>query len=151
MHVLFELSHYCSYSPSVRIRNYREKENIGLQFLRRSLPCFTELYSLFYINKIKVIGQDLYNMLTPVALAHVIMGDGAVRPQGLLLCTESYSVQDTVRLMNVLIIKYRLECTLRYHRPRQPRIYIKEGSMPILRDIVRPYMVKSILYKLREE
>lgn len=50
--------------------------------------------------------------------------------------------------MNVLIIRYRLDCTLRFHRPTQLRIYIREGSMPLLRTIVIPYMHTSMLYKL---
>jgi hypothetical protein len=62
--------------------------------------------------KVKVGGsahpQNIYELLTPVALAHLIMGDGAVRPSGLILCTDSYTVADAVRLMNVLIIRYRL-------------------------------------------
>jgi hypothetical protein len=40
------------------------------------------------------------------------MGDGVAKKHGLQLCIDSYSVQDIVRLMNVIIIKYRLECTL---------------------------------------
>lgn len=81
-------------------------------------------------------------------MAHLIMGDGYAIPSGLIICTDSYTVSDIVRLINVLIIKYRLECTLRYHTPTQPRLYIREGSMPILRDLVRPYLVKSMLYKI---
>jgi hypothetical protein len=76
------------------------------------------------------------------------MGDGVARSYGLIICTDSYSVLDVVRLMNVLIIKYRLECKLRYHRPTHPRIYIRQGSMPILRGLVRPYMANSMLYKI---
>lgn len=112
------------------------------------MSCFTELHSLFYVNKVKIIPDNIYDILTPVALAHVIQGDGYRWRHGLVLCTDSYPVSDIVRLMNVLIIKYRFECTLRYHTPTQPRIYIKECSMPILRNLVRPYMVKSMLYKI---
>lgn len=52
-------------------------------------------------------------MLTPVALAHLIMGDGSVQRHGLIICTNSFSIKDVVRLMNVLITRYRLECNLR--------------------------------------
>jgi len=76
------------------------------------------------------------------------MGDGTSRPHGLIICTDSYSVIDVVRLMNVFIIKYRLECILRYHSTTQPRIYIRQRSMPILRGLVRPYMTNSMLYKI---
>lgn len=121
---------------------------MGYQFFTRSLLCFTELYPLFYPSGVKVIPYNIYELLTAVALAHLIMGDGSRWRHGLVLCTDSYSVSDIVRLINVLIIKYRLDCTLRYHTSTQPRIYIKEGSMPILRDLVRPYMVKSMFYRI---
>jgi hypothetical protein len=76
------------------------------------------------------------------------MGDGAAKSHGLTICTDSYSVQDVIRLMNVLIIRYRLECTLRIHAPTQYRIYIRQRSMGSLRTIVSPYMALSMLYKL---
>jgi hypothetical protein len=87
-------------------------------------------------------------MLTPAALAHWVMGDGVAIPSGLQLCTDSYLLQDVVRLMNVLIIKYRLECRLQYSTKRQPRIYIRQRSMPLLRSIVIPYFHPSMRYKL---
>jgi len=105
--------------------------------------------SIFYINKKKVIPEDIYNLLTPVALAHFIMGDGSVQRHGLILCTDSYELIDIVRLMNVLIIKYNIDCKLRYHTPTQPRIYISERSMPIVRNLVKPYMTESMLYKIK--
>jgi hypothetical protein len=86
-------------------------------------------------------------MLTPIALAHLIMGDATALNYGLIICTDSYSIQDVVRLINVLIIKYRLECSC-YNALTKPRIYIKSKSMPILRDVVKPYMTESMLYKI---
>jgi hypothetical protein len=47
-------------------------QNISLQFFTRSLPCITELYSLFYVNKVNGIPHNIYDLLTPVALAHII-------------------------------------------------------------------------------
>jgi hypothetical protein len=48
--------------------------------------------------------------------------------------------------MNVLMIRYRLECTL--HIKKQNKIeyliYIREGSMPLLRYIVSPYFHPSM-------
>lgn len=104
--------------------------------------------SLFYINRTKIVPTDIYNLLTPVALAHMIMGDGSSREFGLEICTDSYSVIDIIRLMNVLIIRYNLECTIHYHTSTQPRIYIRQRSMSLLRDIVRSHMEKSMLYKI---
>ena len=44
--------------------------------------------------------------------------------------------------------RYNLECTIRFHRPTQARIYISEQSMPLLRELVIPYMHSSMLYKI---
>jgi hypothetical protein len=35
-----------------------------------ALPCFTKIHSLFYVNNKKVIPYNIYELLTPVALAH---------------------------------------------------------------------------------
>jgi len=115
------------------------------------MPCLTKLHSLFYPEGVKIIPSNIYELLTPVALAHLIMGDGTALPQGLVLCTNSYTIQDVVRLMNVLIIRHRLECSLRLHRQNNKNgyeIYIRQGSMSILRTIVTPYYHSSMLYKI---
>lgn len=86
--------------------------------------------------------------MTPVALAHLIMGDGRARPHGLQICTNCYSLEDTIRLMNVLIIRQNLNCSLHLDGKDKYRIYIKQDSMPLLRTIVTPYFHPSMLYKL---
>lgn len=150
--VFFSLAHYCSSNPTIRNRTRFDKQNIELEFFTRSLSCFSKLHSLFYVNKVKIIPENIYELLTPVALAHLIMGDGSVQRHGLILCTNSFSVQDVVRLMNVLMIRYRLECTIHIKRRQNQKIeymiYIRQGSMPLLRSIVTSYLHPSMLYKL---
>ena len=143
------LSHYCSSMPSLTKSRVRAgKLNRDFFFITRSISVFTELHSIFYVNKVKVIPKDIYNLLTPVALAHIIMGDGSAERHGLVLCTDSFTIPEVIKLMNVLFIRYQLDCTFRLHTPTQPRIYIKEGSMSKLRGIVEPYMHHSLMYKL---
>jgi hypothetical protein len=91
------------------------------------------------------------NMLTPVALAHVIMGDGNALSHGLIICTNSYSV---VRLINVIIIKYKIECTIQLKKQNNKieyMIYIRQASMVRLWEIVSPYMHYSMYYKLKKQ
>lgn len=146
------LSHYCASAPSLTSSTRAGKLLYGVQFFTRSLPCFTELYSLFYCQKTKVIPVNIYDLLTPIVLAHLIMGDGKSRTSGLVLCTNSFTVKDVVRLMNVLIIRYRIECLLRLKKQNNKveyLIYIRQASMPILRSIVTPYLHPSMYYKLK--
>jgi hypothetical protein len=66
----------------------------------------------------------------------------------LIICTDSYTIPEVVRLINVLMIRFRLDCTLRFHTSNQPRIYIRQRSMAKLQTIVGPYMLPSLLYKI---
>ncbi len=146
------LSHYCSSSPRLTSGIRAGKRFYGLQFFTRSMTCMSELHSLFYPESVKIVPHNIYDLLTPAALAHWIMGDGVARLHGLELCTNSFSLPDIVRLMNVLMIRYSLECTI--HIKRRPSqkieylIYIKERSMPHLRSIVAPYFDSSMVYKI---
>jgi hypothetical protein len=106
------------------------------------------MYNLFYVNGVKVIPENIYDLLTPAALAHWIQGEGVARSHGLIICTDSYKVEDVAKLINVLKIRYNIDCILRFHSPTQPRITIRAKSMGILRKIVIPYMHDSMLYKL---
>jgi hypothetical protein len=74
---------------------------------------------MFYSNGIKVVPQDIYHLLSPIALAYWIIGDGYNERGGLILCTDSYSLPDVISLMNVLQIRYRLVCTLRMHNKKE--------------------------------
>jgi hypothetical protein len=68
--VFFILGHYCSRFPYITTNIRKGKVHLGLAFQTRLLPCITDIYNLFYINKIKIIPSNIYDLLTPVALAH---------------------------------------------------------------------------------
>jgi group I intron endonuclease len=142
------LSPFCSSLPHSRNRTRFGKLLFGVEFFTRSLPCFTQLYNLFYVNGVKQVPVDIYNLLTPVALAHWIMASGFVHCNGLILCCNSYSIKDVTLLINVLITRHRLDCILITDRDNQYHIYIGQRSMPLLRSKVGPYMHSSMLYKL---
>jgi len=145
------LSPYCNTGPKLVSNVKVDKIHYALGLFTRSLTCFIELHSLFYLKGVKVIPQNIYDLLTPVALAHLIMGDGNALHHGLIICTNSYSIQDVVKLMNVLMIRYGLECTMTLKKQNQKveyMIYIRQNSMSLLRSIVKPYLCSSMLYKL---
>lgn len=75
------------------------------------------------------------------------MGDGTALSGGIRIYTYSFTVEDVVRLINVLIIKYRLKCTL-HVIDNKPSIFISSKSMYLLTSIINPYIVPSMKYKL---
>ena len=55
----------------------------GIELYTPNLPFLTVLKDLFYINSIKCIPECIYMLLTPIALAHWILGDGTRRGGGM--------------------------------------------------------------------
>lgn len=120
----------------------------------RALPFLTELHGLFYDARgIKGIPDAtvMYELLSPIALAVWIGGDGTWVRTSTVLCTDSFTPQDVIKLMNILNIRYGLECTLFFHEAKRiahPRIRIKTRSIPQLRSIVLQHLHPSMHYKL---
>ncbi len=103
----------------------------------------------FFYSSVKIIPNNIYDLLTPVALAHLIMGDGTTKNTGLIICTDSFTVQDVVKLMNVLIVRYDLKCTL--HKSSNGlayRIYISKSSVSKVVQIIKPHLIPSMYYKI---
>jgi hypothetical protein len=143
------LSHYCSSLPNLTSSVRVGKINYAIVFFTRSLSCFTDLHSLFYPKGIKIIPGNIYDLLTPIALAHLVMGDGSsYKRVGITICTDSYTIQDVVLLINVLIIRYNIICTIHEKKEGQYRIYISKNSLETLKGIIKPYIIPSMLYKI---
>lgn len=136
------------------ISGYRKGTYLSaLGFATMSLPSITKLTSQFLDNNYnKVIPKDIYELLTPVALSIWIMGDGEQQPSGMNLCTDSFSIEEVVILINVLIIKYNLNCTIRNKTKPSgktvARIYLPASEMQKLRSIVSPHIISSMQYKI---
>lgn len=73
------------------------------------------------------------------------MGDGTYA-SGVVLQTQSFSLIDNVRLLNVLIIKFGLNCTL-HKQGTYFVIYINSKSIKQNLHNLLPYVHPSMLYK----
>lgn len=146
-YVFFQLSHYCSKGPYLTKTILHKRAHYGLGFTTRSLPCITELYHLFYIKGKKIIPDNLFDLLTWEALAHVVQGDGSYS-SGITLQTLCFTIQELVLIINVLIIKFRLECTI-HKQGNYSVIYIKSKSIKNNLHYMLPYIHPSMLYKFK--
>ena len=52
------------------------------------------------------------------------MGNGSAHPNELVLCTDFFTNEDVAQLINILIIRYGLNCTMIGYGSGAPRIYI---------------------------
>ena len=58
-------------------------------------------------------------------------------------------MKDVVRLINILQIRYGLDCSIHYSRGL-PRIYIKANSMDKLRNLINSHIISFSVYKLQK-
>jgi LAGLIDADG DNA endonuclease family len=140
------LSVYCSSYPWFKQNIMRGKLKFSLEFQSRQLKSLNEIYNLFYKEntKIKIISEDLYYYIDHVVMAHWIMGDGAKRNKGIILCTDSFSIKDVIILMNILYIKFNIKSTIHYDNNR-PRIFINKLELNKIKSQIKPFIVKRFL------
>lgn len=59
-----------------------------------TLPCFNLFLNVFYVDGVKCINPIIGSYLTNVSLAYWIMCDGYFHCGGVMICTESFSLED---------------------------------------------------------
>lgn len=107
------------------------------------------IHDLFYLNTIKRVPSNIQFWLTPLALAIWIMDDGTKSSLGLKLCTNSFSYEDCLILVNALHTNFKLKSTIQSAgKSNQYVIYILKDSIPHLLEIINPYLIPSMKYKL---
>ncbi len=120
-----------------------------IRFSTLAFPCFNYYFDLFHFMGKKVVPSNIVSLLTPQALAYWIMDDGGKGSHGeMILHTRSFTLADVQRLQDALAINFSLRTRLIEKTPGQWVIVIPiKQSLP-LKDIVSPYMCRSMLYKL---
>jgi len=125
------------------------KSYSSIRFNSYSLPCFNELYELFYVDGKKVVPANIGELLTPLSLAYWICDDGGFnnRDRAIVISTQSFRLQEVNLLVKILNDKWDLKCTINKNANGYV-IRIPNKSLPILqallKDIVPPMMLHKI-------
>ena len=86
--------------------------------------------------------------MTPLALAHWLMQDGSRgTSKGLYICTDGFMLEDIKRLSQFLSKKYLIKCSI-HKAGKYYRIYILCKSVETVKNLILPFMHKSMTYKL---
>jgi hypothetical protein len=142
-----KLSHYCSSYPYITKTKIKNIKFYGLCLNTRSYPCFTEVYNMFYINKIKIVPLNLYELIDYEFLAYWIMSDGSKSGNAMYLQTQSFTIKECVFIISILIHKFDLKCNIHLQR-NQPNIYIYAKYMKQIKHKLLPFFIPSMIYKL---
>lgn len=148
---------YCSVKKPKLHKRIRKNGEIFF-FYRINSYTFSSLnwvHDMFYqmdktrTKLVKIIPQNIGDYLTPLALAVWFMDDGSKLKQGARLATNSFTLEEIHRLCQILNQKYNIIATANKGGVNKGYIiYINVCSMPIFVELVKPYVVKSLSYKL---
>ena len=144
------ISPFCKSYPKLVKTQIKGREFYGIEITTRALPCFTQLRDIFYRGRIKIIPENLYDLLTYEGLAHIIMGDGAFQFKGITLNLQAFTLKELILFINVLKIKFDIDCTL--HKSRNHyTVYIRVDSAKNLYPKIKNYIVPSMRYKFEKK
>ena len=114
-----------------------------------SHSAFNNYAETFYAGGKKIIPRTIAQFLDPLALAVWFMDDGALggRGEGYILNTQSFSYKENEVLR--LGLQERFSAKVSIHKDKKWwRLYIWKGSMDNFRNIIDPYVIPAIRYKL---
>ena len=142
---------YCNSEPkittSIDKRPGKKDLNISIKFWTQSLPCFNQFRELFYDELgTKYIPSNLDEIITPRSLAYWAMDDGYKSGKGFYFCTESYTLEDNTKLIQILKNRFNLECGIHKHTNGH-RLYVFSSSKDILLELIKPYLIEHFYYK----
>lgn len=170
--VWFILGNIISGLPKYQISSLMGKLFYSLTISTRSLKCITNLVNKLFFNNsnkyIKSINEELYHYFDIVVLAHIIIGDGSIKNKGVTICTDCFNYKEVVILINILKIKFDLNCTIHFdkHKPfgglklikstelikqnklGNPRIYIPKNELIKIKSQLIPFMCLHFYYKI---
>ncbi len=89
----------------------------------------------------------LAKQFSELSLAVWLMDDGAVDRKQVRLNTQSFSLAENETLSSFLRAKFGIETRLNRDKDRC-RLRVVDASIKRLRDLVGPYLIPSMLYKL---
>lgn len=99
-------------------------------------------------SKADVLSKDI----TPQTIASVIMGDGYFADGSVKICTDNFTEQEVLDLIQVLLDKFAIKATANKRTNLNGKVWwrirISKSSMEKLKLLVGPYMIAEMLYKL---
>ena len=145
---------YCS-NLEPRLYNRKIKNDKGAKiyngyvFNTYTFRSFDWIYEMFYKNGRKIINSNIKLYLTPLALAIWISDDGCWVKSGVRIACNSYYLEEVKLLVYILNENFNLICTIqKLSNKDKYSIYIKKESIPLLRNIVSPYLHCTMSYKI---
>lgn len=133
--------------PKLKLKNDKP---LSYWFTTYSLGIFRFYGQQFYAGRKKIIPKIIEKLLDPIALAIWFMDDGSLKSnhhKTYIIHSIGYSIKDLKLIKEALKKRFGMVVNLHKQYDRK-RIYVTSNSAEKFRELVRPYIVPSLMYKL---
>lgn len=127
-------------------------------FSTKRLSYFTKLHKIWYKEEngkfIKIVPKNIKTFLTPIGLAHWIMGDGYWSDGTVYLCTDNFNNEEVKLLIKILFNNFNLIAKINTRKKDNNvicwriRFSGKKENIKNLRNLVTSFMIPEMLYKI---
>jgi len=152
LHLYTLFQEFCKMTPKIKDAKVKNKVHQSIFFDTLTYEVFNYYYDLFYKDGKKIVPHNIKDLLTARSLAYWAMDDGTVTRSGFVLYTNSFTKKEVELLIEVLKIKFDLNCTIQSNNVLVNKpyfIYIKNDSWLKFKNLVEPYVIPHFNYKLK--
>ena len=125
----------------------RERYHHSWYFHTRSSEKFGLLYQYFYRDRVKILPDNIFELITPQVLAVWFMDDGSNTKESLTLNTHCFSRIDQLRIIRFLREHYNVSTRLVKDRSKF-KIRIGKSEYQEFISLVKAFIIPSMEYKI---
>jgi len=149
------LKNFVTTPPKLSYRKIKEGIRYKKSWWFRTLrhPVLTEIYNQFYTKDSyrcgkKIVPGLLVDEMNPFIMAVWVMDDGSYNQGKIDISTYSFTLKEVEKLLS--IVKKKFNITMLYHKDRDKgyRIYCNQKETQKLIDLICPYIIKTMRYKI---
>lgn len=138
-------------SPILYQKHDKRLKNPDYEQYYSYIRTFPELKTIFYDHMYneqgKFLEKDLLYTIEPLGIATWYQDDGSKKPEGgCLICTNCFSLDEIKLIQEVFAEKFNIKETI--IQPAQHIFYIKKKDYDNFVNLISPYVVPSMKYKI---
>lgn len=107
-------------------------------------PSLNELHEKFYKSGKKKIDKELIMKIEPLGIAIWYMDDGAKHGNSCSFCTHGFDLESVKILQDMFLEKFNIKTSIHTSHA----LYILSESIQNFKNLIKPYLVESMLYKI---
>lgn len=142
------------FSPNIKFLEYRREKldrrtnntYISLQAHSLKYEDIVQLREVLYINGKKEISDQILNQFNEISLAYLFMDDGSFNSCGGTIALCDFSQESLLKFQEFLFEMWDIETTIM----KNNILYIRANSKKLFRSLVLPYIIPSMLYKIKK-